>query len=468
MALGTTDRSSGESFLQLGREREGNGKPVSEQYPRISGNYMEEKDGWAARGIRTWMLRGGRLYSFFCREDTVRQVADALTVYGLPFAITRLENGKTGFLVRQRDVPEIRKLTSQVRRSMPEPCRITTGQKAQEACLKTPGKDKMMLQIRGLSREEVFCLEEDLSQALPGSAAGIDRMPDGTYTVTCRGKEAADNGFWRALAKAVVFAGGSMARETTEKAKKEDRFRRIRYFRESPAEGTRGSCVWIVGKGDRFVRWAGDGFEAGHAGFEEGEVFLVTDLKVKKGDPDFDRRLGSSLSCMTGHICMETEEEVLEYFRKRQESFINREGSGYRLLMEQAGTIVETKLKDSRVFAEEKNWKGKTVLYEQEMARILRAAADGRIPGGYAKEDVLLLRRTIKEFGLDTASLRPALDKLAGIEVCEKEAELRRISGIHELIRGYREKAAQDRAADISREGRKPARGRKGGTERGT
>ena len=76
--------------------------------------------------------------------------------------------------------------------------------------------------------------------------------------------------------------------------------------------------------------------------------------------------------------------------------------------------------------------------YRDEMCRLLEAAERGAVPAGYAKNDVLRLRRIIRAFSLDMDKARPAIDRMRGIAVRGREAGPRRVdleqklSALHE------------------------------------
>ena len=82
----------------------------------------------------------------------------------------------------------------------------------------------------------------------------------------------------------------------------------------------------------------------------------------------------------------------------------------------------------------EGKWDKKLSHYQHEISKLIAAAAAGKIPPGYTREDIHDLRNVIKLFDLDPAKMQPALDKMLRIETYEKEAGPRKVQDVQKHI----------------------------------
>ena len=389
-------------------------------------DYLRGRKEWTSRSMYTWIRSGRKLCAFTCREDLVQPVIDVLMERGRPFVLVKESTGGTGFLIRDADSSNVKADTDEVLQAHAGYCEITTGEGAGIIYRRTRVKDRSMLVLGGLSENEIFYLQEEARADLPGLAVGIDRMPDGTYTMTCHGESAFESGsrFGKALIEAVMLAGGECADEIRERG-----IQRKAYLREKAAgfpdsNGTRDGPVWIVGTGECYVKRTSDGFELGHAQELCGEVFLVIDVKTGKREEGYERKLDSALSRMTGHMCLYEESSVLEYFRNKKDHYRGSKENGIKTLVGCASGVVSERKKR---FPKSRSWAGRMARYRDDMYRLLEGAGRGSIPRGYRKKDILRLRRIIQAFGLDMEKAQPALTRMRDITVHERQAGPRRI-----------------------------------------
>ena len=285
--------------------------------------YLENKNFDSAKAIKIWLQKGGTLSTFTCREDMLQAMMMELRRHKTPYILVKETGGGLGFLIRSSDTELVKKIIRYVLKEKSRFCAVTTGQQASDLYLKSKEKDKTMLQVCGLSEEEVIYLEQACNTVLPGEAVGIDRMADGTYMFSCHGKTVVDGkkrrkSFGSALTESLMVMNGS----TSEKMKK--RAQNVAAYREAKSAGFPDqnggfdSPVWVVGDGDRFVKTAGSGFELGHA-IEIGDsVILETDLTVAKDDETYGSRLNAALSHILGRICLYTEDDVIAHFKTKR------------------------------------------------------------------------------------------------------------------------------------------------------
>lgn len=460
MAYLKVANSTFERAFGTGREdarRDGGRIWMPDSFMAMLSVYLHGRKEWPARAMYSWIRSGGKLCAFTCREDLVQPVIDMLMEKGCPFVLVKETTGNTGFLIRDADSGRVKIAADDMLKAGSGYCEITTGEMAGIIYRRAKVKDRSMLVFEGLSEEEVYYLQEEAGPSLPGMAVGVDRMPDGTYMMTCHGESAfgtKGSSFGTALMEAVMLCGGECANAVKERGKLRREYLKARASGFPDRDGTADSPVWIVGGGDCYVKRTRDGFEAGHAEELCGEVFLVIDAETGIKEEGYDKRLGSALSRITGHRCLYEEDEVLEYFRNKKDQYRGMKETGLRMLVSCASGIVSGKEERAG-----RNWAKRMTRYRDEMCRLLEAAGRGAVPPGYGKNDILRLRKIIRVFGLDMERSQPAIDRMRGIAVLERDAGPRRIDIEEKLAALHERHTAAGRS--------EPERGRyRTGTER--
>ena len=404
------------------------------------GAYLKEEGGEPARKMREWISFGKELDALTCRQDLVEPLCDNLLEAGIPFIAVNETTGKTGLLIRACDVQPVKKTVKKTLGELAGHCTICSGYDAGMHYLRGRDEDKTMLLLGGLSREEAFCFVESCGQVIPGETVGIDHMPDGTYVVSVHARTVMRPGrktsFPGALAETIILINGETgeARERTG--------RRILYLQKKSdgfpdREGTMKSPVWIVGTGTCFVKKALDGFEAGHAVVLREMVFLKKDYEVIKEDKKYKERLDSALSRMTDHKCLYTEEDVREYYKKPGKTFRPHQEKGQHMVVEQAAALVMRKTATDRIMRMDGKWEHKFRHVQKNLACVLEAAAEGKVPGGYAKTDIIALRSTAKACGIDLKEALPGIRKYARLDSYAREAGIPRVADLDKLIEKY-------------------------------
>ena len=460
MAYLKVANSTFERAFGTGREdarRDGGRIWMPDSFMAMLSVYLHGRKEWPARAMYSWIRSGGKLCAFTCREDLVQPVIDMLMEKGCPFVLVKETTGNTGFLIRDADSGRVKIAADDMLKAGSGYCEITTGEMAGIIYRRAKVKDRSMLVFEGLSEEEVYYLQEEAGPSLPGMAVGVDRMPDGTYMMTCHGESAfgtKGSSFGTALMEAVMLCGGECADAVKERGKLRREYLKARASGFPDRDGTADSPVWIVGGGDCYVKRTRDGFEAGHAEELCGEVFLVIDAETGLKEEGYDKRLGSALSRITGHRCLYEEDEVLEYFRNKKDQYRGMKETGLRMLVSCASGIVSGKEERAG-----RNWAKRMTRYRDEMCHLLETAGRGAVPPGYGKNDILRLRKIIRVFGLDMERSQSAIDRMRGIAVLERDAGPRRIDIEEKLAALHERHTAAGRS--------EPERGRyRTGTER--
>ena len=192
--------------------------------------------------------------------------------------------------------------------------------------------------------------------------------------------------------------------------------------------------VWIVGDGERFVKRTEEGFELGHAMEIDDNVLLETDLAVDASDLKYETRLNSALAKITGHVCLYDIRDVIAWFKTKRSYWQDKAVTGQKILIAHADKMTAKKIRKDSTMRMEGKWDKKLSHYQHEISKLIAAAAAGKIPPGYTREDIHDLRNVIKLFDLDPAKMQPALDKMLRIETYEKEAGPRKVQDVQKHI----------------------------------
>ena len=404
-------------------------------------DYLEEEKGEPAGKMLEWIRSGKDLQALSCRQDAVEPLCERFLMKGIPFVAVNETTGKTGFLIRASDAQDVKRTVKKTLDEMAGHCAICSGHDAGMAYLKGKDEDKTMLLVGGLSREEAFTFAESCGQVIPGETVGIDLMPDGTYMVLAHAKTVMRPGrkksFPRALAETIILINGATGEEARERAGK-----RLLYLQQKKEgfpdrDGSCGLPVWIVGTGTCFVKRTDNGFETGHAVAIGETVFLKKDYEVKKEEKRYRERLNSALSRMAGHICLFAERDVREYYRKPRRALRSPQEMGQQMVIEQAALLVVRKTAADRVMRMDGKWEHKFRHLQRNLAYVLKGAAEGKVPRGYAKADIISLRSTAKTCGVDLKAAVPAIERYAGLDSYAREAGIPRTADLDRLIEKY-------------------------------
>lgn len=420
--------------------------------------YLENKQFDSAIAIKAWLKKDGKLNAFSCREDMMQPMMAEFRNYKTPYILVKEAGGGIGFLIRSSDTALVKKMTRQVLKEKSRYCAVTTGKIVGDLYLKSKEKDKEILQICGLSEEEVIYLEQQCNTVLPGEAIGIDRMMDGTYMFSCHGKTAIKGkkrrkSFGSALAETVMVMNGNISEKMKKKAQNTAMYREAKAAGFPDKNGQFDSPVWVVGDGDRFVKVTSKGFELGHAIEIEDEVILETDLVVEKGNESYSNRLNSALSHIIGRMCLYDLLSVYEHFKTKRSYLQDQEVVGIQQFLMMADAMISEKIKQDSITQLNGKWEHKFRHYQNEMGRLLIGARDGKIPKGYTKENILQLRKVSQTFRLDMTKLTPAIEKLMQIEAYAKDAAQNKVTNIENVIAKYRGEEEIDGPSVQTREG---------------
>lgn len=420
-------------------------------YENITG-YLSGKESPSAARIRKWIEKGNLLCAFTCRADVVMPLLAMFRDLKLPYILVQEPMGDMGFLIRDADTKTVKAAIRDVLKALSLPGIIARGDAAQMHYLRSNHRDKMMLQIGGLAKEEASYLARTAAAAMPGECVGFDAMTDGTYLVTCHGKTAmaGHNGavLGGLLTETMMLFSGESAGEIKKEEKERSEYlsRKAEGFPAGQGDGE----TWIVGRGNRYVRVGEDGFTLGHAaeGGPEG-VFLEEDFSVGSGDSAYTERLDSALSKIIGHTCLYSRDEAIAWFKGTRNFFPPSSIVGQQTLASRADAAVLKKISGDSLTHMEGRWDKKLLHYREEAALLLASLSRGKVPRGYRMEDTKTIARTLRSFKIASQSLSRSARRMQDIGIYGREAGPQKIQDVQKRI---------DRAAGIPERtpGRRP------------
>lgn len=420
---------------------------------------LREEKGTSAGKMAKWIEAEKPLCTFTCRQDAVEALCRNMTREKVPYILVNETNGKIGFIIRESDVQHTKKITRKTLSEMSAFCRIMSGSDTGMQYLKGKDEDKTMLVLGGLDRDEAFYFTGICAKVVPGETIGIDHMPDGTYTITGHAKTLmrARRGlsFPAAVAESVILMNGESGKEEREEVKKrlDFLFQKSRGFPDK--NGGTASPVWIVGRGNCFVKRTESGFDAGHALTISDSVILETDYTCRKEDKKYRQRMNSALSRTTGHICLYKIADVLDYYRSPPRFMKSVKTAGQEAVIQQASEIVAEKVAKEQISRMDGKWEYKFRHYQKEMRRVIEGAALGRIPKGYTRAGIMSVRSIAKTYGISLKSMLPGLQKYAELDSYVREAGMPRVTDLEKLLARYsgeRQRDGAEKERDESRQ----------------
>jgi len=400
--------------------------------------YLAGRHEKAARRILAHMKKGGKMWYFNCRIDMMDLNMSELAGAGVPYVLLTEKSGRIGFLFRDTDLAKVRKAQKAALTLASYPCQTMTGDAVRYAYVQAKAKDKALLEVCGFDRDEVRYLEKLCGHIFYGGAIGVDRMQDGTYMFTCHAMSGMKGYAGRtvplSIAESVVLLNGTCADDLRRDMAAEDAFWAAKEAGFPDRQGGHESPVWIVGRGMNFIEVTADKFISGHALELGEEILLSADHTVQKTREDYGQQMDTALGGIPDHICLYTERDVIDHFLSRRKYGHDKEADAEKAFLAAADRVVSGKISRDSVMHHEGRYRDKLRHYQKNMARVLRAVRDGKVPRGYTAEDIGKLRRTAGRLGVSLSDLTPAISRLLSLDVYEREAELDRAADIRDVI----------------------------------
>ena len=415
----------------------------------------------SAKAISRWLEKGGSLSSFSCRGDMVEMMMVSMRNERIPFILVQEATGSKGFFIRSKDNEKQKKIARRLLKGSASYCQVTSGKEAGSVYLQKNIPHHGMIAIGNVTKDQLVYLEEVCNKILPGETIGVDKMEDGTYLVSVHGETAIMGSkyikgrtFASALSEVMFLFNANVKKEMIEESKNTNAFRRAKVRGFLDEDGGTQKPVWVVGSENYFVKRTIRGFERGHAEEMGDEIILESDLRVAFDDPAYEKRLNSALAKITSKKVLYRLEDVLEHFRSKKKKQKNSQIKGEQHLMEEVNLSVANKVRRDAVFVRGNNWAQKLKHYQVEVSKVLTGVRDGKVPQGYAKEEISNMMDIAYRYKLDMHMASPAIDKLRDIEVFERPVGPPKIKNIEQEIARYTQ---QVRDQDLGRT--EPGRG---------
>lgn len=442
------EEAFGKSDNELNKKPKDSHEIINEFLKGLQSYLKTQTNNPAAIAIYEWMKKGGKLSSFTCRADLLKNMEKGLREENIPYVLVQEAKGDFGFLIRDKDKEKEKIIAREALKKSSTYCKVMSGEEAGEKYLQSKEKDKTMVAVTNLSLEEITYLENLCNDVLAGEAIGIDKMADGTYTLSCHGPTAIDwrrnNPFPFALSSAVVAMNGSASKEMKKESKLNKEYREAKILGFPDKNGESKKPVWVVGHQNKYVKRTSRGFELGHAEEIGDNIILETDLKVDILDERYAERLNSALAKITGHRCLYTLPDVIAYFKTRKANYKNVKLEAEMALLTEVDKVVESKIKLDSISSKEGSWEYKLKHYQSEISKVLAGIRDSKIPKGYSKEQMGALINLQQTLQVDTDKLTPSINKMLSIGVYERDAGPEKIADIEKHIDKFKKSPDRD------------------------
>ena len=167
-------------------------------------------------------------------------------------------------------------------------------------------------------------------------------------------------------------------------------------------------------------------------------VSLQTDYTVKKEEKKYSQRMNSALARTSGHICLYSVQDVIDYYKASDKRMLPAAAEvGQAALISQAAKIVAEKTGKEKIMHMNGRWEHKFRHFQKDLSRVLDGVANGRVPKGYSRADIIGLRDVAKTYGLSLKAMTPAIEKYRGLDTYAREAGKERVTDLTKLIERY-------------------------------
>ncbi len=455
-------------------------KNLPEQYLTEIAKYLQTRTHVpGAVALGEWILSGKSLFVFTCREDMTETLAEKLRVAEVPYAVLFTSSGQMGFIIRSADGKKADEIKAATLIEASRTCRVVSGEDMINLAAASKAKDKSCLAFHGLSKAQAYYIRDGYAKRFTHPEIGLDSMSDGTYTLTIRAQDSIKQNtrddtsdICTILLETIMKTGGPNGRRNTYYAEMEEDYRE-RLSREFIEEGVNmnRTPLWIIGKGNQFVKITAQGFSYGHA-VRKDVVELKTELQVENVQPDFRQLLVSYTRRIPYKVFTYSSEAVIYHFSKKEEGEFDAAdispepmyyvyNRGEQELAKTIDQIMTRKLHNEEIMIMDGRWHEKYARYMEEAQAVLRALAVGRLPAGYEPEDLIKIRSILEKYKMQADMYEMSIDLIEKIqavpiiETIERVADVQKKLGItRETLEREKEKAREERAA---KRGRTPA-----------
>lgn len=256
-------------------------KNLTEEFLRQLTAYLRERHTPRHRYILEAIEEDKPLSSFLVRNDVVDDISVELLMQKIPFVMICNTVGEYGALIRTEDKPAIIGAITNLLAKKGTYMEVMTGEELLSFVQQNDGKNKSLLALNGLTREQLRLLEDICRSKGELTEISEDFMEDGTYRFMAPAKKAAHgSNFARIIFEMFVMTEGYNADVNERRIKNKFIFDQLRYNnfgRDTIENGKQGmrKDIFIVSSTNQYMKIMQTGFEYGRASIRGGELVLI-------------------------------------------------------------------------------------------------------------------------------------------------------------------------------------------------
>ena len=399
--------------------------------------YME------AHAFSEWIKNGNPILRFSCRKDMAGAISKKLNTKSIPYVAVTENTGAIGFILRARDKDAVRSIQEEVLKEKSRYCVITTAAALKARMLQKKEKDKDILYIPDLTEEEMSEMIHLCDEQFTGEAIGVDRMNNGTYTISVSGKSAmADHAaIAKIFVEMILATKGPNNAKVLMLAKKRHIFEQALGYKFAGAGiDLKQTNAWIIGSNNDYVKVDDKGFEYGFATIKDGDLVLTQEFGADISMVGYDEQLISYVSRIESPAVTYDSKEAIWHLEnpKKREDF---ETSGDRAirrfekkLAEAASAIVLKSIASDETMQLEGRWDEKFNHYISSMGTLIGGAIEGERPAGFTEEEVARVTAVFTSFQIPALLYGQAAKEMDNIRTSAETPNFKRIKSIKEEL----------------------------------
>ena len=402
MAFTTSTEVFQSIFMHAGDEEAVKGFfEILKKYLRSRMKYKE------AKILYEWIDAGKSIYGFLCRQDVVREMADSMIDEDIPFLCVTEPRGDVGFLIRSCDTAGVEPLKKNVLMNKAKYCEMLTNKELKKRIMQERSDDKNIIYLSGLSNEQAAILQDICDEELD-DLASMDRMADGTYTFGFYGKRAFDKNITQVIVLMLMRSLGNQANENQRFARNK-RMLDIAVAKGFQKKGVKldKTPAWVIGKGNHYMKFDGNGFEYGAAVKDSSGIHLEEQYSVDISTPDYQQQMNSYLARISDKTFTYDSSQALKHLSGKNANLnysMTKDQKIIRMfekeVVEKANEMVTEHLMENSTMQSNQIWNIKLNLYLNEMAKLMDGARMDTPPDGYRKPDLEALQKICEKYGL--------------------------------------------------------------------
>lgn len=434
--------------------------------------YLKKKSTvpWA-KDLGLWIESGKELSAFVCREDVMFDMAEELYEANVPYMVTTTVNGKIGFLVKQTDEEAAMAAKSRMLSRKGRSCMVVSSKEMLHQIGQSRETDKSCLAIHGLTRGQVQIIQDKYAEYMDVPKIGVDRMQDGTYTVSMFAKNSikknarAGVDFCRIFLETMMATSGPNAIKNNAYAALEADFKSwlAADFKEKGVNRNK-TPLWIVGASKQFMKITEKDFIYGHAVMKNGTITLETEVQALADQPDYREFLVSYAFRIPYKSLTYDQTKVMRHLSKandtdEEDTLDNSPMSNYRVwargekkLAKAIDIMMTRKLQNDEIMVMDGRYNEKFHHYVQEAIHFFEALGLDRMPPGYDVEDIDVVKSIMEKHRMDGEMYEHTAQAMQAVEAIILTNTIERISDVNERIGIKREEI--ERNKELEREER--------------